>query len=56
MKLSARDAARFLARPDPAVPGVLIYGTDPMRVALRRKEMIATLIGPEGEAEMSTLR
>lgn len=56
MKLSARDAARFLARPDPAVPGVLIYGTDPMRVALRRKEMIATLIGPEGEAEMRLTR
>lgn len=56
MKLSTRDAARFLARPDASAPGVLIYGTDPMRVAIRRKELIEALIGPQGEAEMRLTR
>jgi DNA polymerase-3 subunit delta len=52
MKLSARDAAAFFARPDPRRAGLLIYGADAMRVALKRQDVIAALIGPSGEAEM----
>ncbi|ETX29995.1 DNA polymerase III subunit delta [Roseivivax isoporae] len=56
MKLSARDAPAFFARPDPDAAGLLIWGEDAMRVALRRQEVIAALIGPEGEAEMRLTR
>ena len=56
MKLSGRDAIRYFARPDPSRPGLLIYGEDAMRVALRRQEVVAALIGPEGEAEMRLTR
>jgi DNA polymerase-3 subunit delta len=52
MKLSARDASAFFARPDPRRAGLLIYGADAMRVALKRQEVVAALIGPAGEAEM----
>jgi len=56
MKLSPRDAAGFLNRPDPRVPGILIYGADPMRVAQKRQALIRALIGPEGESEMRLAR
>lgn len=56
MKLTGRDANRYFARPDPARAGMLLYGGDPMRVALKRQEVIAALIGPEGEAEMRLTR
>lgn len=56
MKLSPRDAPRYFARPDPEATGLLIYGPDAMRVALKRQEVIAALIGPEGEAEMRLTR
>jgi len=56
MKLSGRDAARYFQRPDPARAGLLIHGADAMRVALKRQEVIAALIGPEGEAEMRLAR
>jgi DNA polymerase-3 subunit delta len=56
MKLSGRDAAGYFARPDPGRAGLLIYGNDPMRVALRRQEVIAALIGPQGEDEMRLAR
>ena len=56
MKLSGSDAVRYFARPDPARAGLLIFGADPMRVALRRQEVIRALIGPEGEAEMRLTR
>lgn len=56
MKLSARDANAFFRQPDPSVPGLLIYGEDPMRVALKRQEVVAALIGPEGETEMRLTR
>lgn len=56
MKLSPRDAPAYFARPDPEKTGLLIYGNDAMRVALRRQEVIAALIGPEGEAEMRLTR
>ncbi len=56
MKLPPRDAARYFAKPDPHRTGVLIFGTDPMRVALKRQELIAALIGPAGEEEMRLTR
>ncbi|PKP75999.1 MAG: DNA polymerase III subunit delta [Alphaproteobacteria bacterium HGW-Alphaproteobacteria-6] len=56
MKLSGAAALRFFARPDPGRAGLLIHGADAMRVALRRQEVIAALIGPEGEAEMRLTR
>lgn len=56
MKLSPRDAPAYFASPDPARTGLLIYGADAMRVALRRQEVIKALIGPEGEEEMRLAR
>lgn len=56
MKLAGAAAARFFARPEPERAGVLIFGSDAMRVALKRQELIAALIGPEGEAEMRLTR
>ena len=49
MKLSPRDAPGYFARPDPDRTGLLIYGADAMRVALKRQEAVAALIGPQGE-------
>ncbi len=56
MKIAAGDIARLYARPDPACPGLLIYGADAMRVALKRQQAIAAVVGPEGEAEMRLAR
>ena len=56
MKPAAREIARILARPDPATPGFLIYGQDAMRVALARRQLVAALVGPDGEAEMRLVR
>lgn len=56
MKLTGADASRYFAKPDPKRAGLLIFGADAMRVALRRQEVIAALIGPEGEAEMRLAR
>ena len=36
MLLKGAEIARYLARPDPSRPGVLIYGQDAMRVAMIR--------------------
>lgn len=52
MKLAGRDATRYFAKPDPKRAGLLIFGGDAMRVALRRQEVIAALIGKAGEEEM----
>lgn len=56
MKLAGRDAARFLARPDPGIAGLLLYGADAMRVALKRKAVIAALVGPNAGDEMRLTR
>jgi DNA polymerase-3 subunit delta len=56
MKLTGAEASRYVARPDPARAGLLIFGVDAMRVALKRQEAILALIGPEGEAEMRLTR
>ena len=56
MKLSPRDAPSYFRKPDPDRTGLLIFGADAMRVASRRQEVIAALVGPEGEAEMRLTR
>lgn len=56
MKLSTRDAPAYFAKPDPEATGLLIYGGDAMRVALRRQEVIRALIGASGEEEMRLTR
>ena len=56
MILKGVEASRYCAKPNPAHAGLLIFGADPMRVALKRQEAIAALIGPEGEAEMRLSR
>ena len=56
MKLTGRDAAAYLRKPDPAHAGLLIFGADPMRVALKRREAIAALTGPNAEEEMRLTR
>ena len=44
MKLSSRDAPGYFARPDSDKMGLLIYGGDAMRIALKRQEVIAGLV------------
>lgn len=56
MKLSAREATGYFAKPDPKKAGLLIYGSDAMRVALKRQEAVLALVGPDGEAEMRLTR
>ncbi|NNE87398.1 MAG: DNA polymerase III subunit delta, partial [Silicimonas sp.] len=56
MKLSPRDAPAYFAKPDASKTGLLIYGADAMRVALRRQEVIKALIGEAGEEEMRLSR
>jgi DNA polymerase-3 subunit delta len=56
MKLSGRDAAAYFRKPDLSRAGLLISGDDPIRVATRRQEVLAALVGPEGEAEMRLTR
>lgn len=56
MKLNARDALSYFAKPDPGKAGVLLYGPDTMRIALRRQEVIEGLIGKQGEEEMRLSR
>ncbi len=56
MKLAPRDANGYFAKPDPKRTGILIYGGDAMRVALKRQQLIIALIGKEGEEEMRLSR
>ncbi len=56
MILKGAEASRYCAKPDPGRAGLLIFGADAMRVALKRQEAIAALIGPEGEGEMRLTR
>jgi DNA polymerase-3 subunit delta len=56
MILKGVEASRYCAKPDPGRAGLLIFGADAMRVALKRQEAIAALIGPEGEGEMRLTR
>ena len=56
MKLSPRDANSYFSKPKADAAGLLISGEDTMRVAMKRQEVIAALIGPEGESEMRLTR
>ncbi|RAP42278.1 DNA polymerase III subunit delta [Rhodovulum viride] len=56
MKLSPREATGYFARPEPDRAGLLIYGNDAMRVALKRQQVIAALLGPNAEEEMRLTR
>lgn len=56
MMLKGAQAARYIARPDPAHAGLLLCGADPMRVALKRQDAVAALLGPGGEEEMRLTR
>lgn len=56
MILKGAQAARYLAAPDATKAGLLIFGADPMRVAMKRQQAILALIGPQGEAEMRLIR
>ncbi len=56
MKLSPREAEGYFARPDSGKTGILIYGSDAMRVSLKRQQMLAALLGPTAEEEMRLTR
>jgi DNA polymerase-3 subunit delta len=56
MKLSPRDAPGYFARPDRGKAGLLIYGPDPMRIALRRQQVIAALLKDDTGDEPAELR
>jgi DNA polymerase-3 subunit delta len=56
MKLSPREATGYFAKPDAGKTGLLIYGPDAIRIALKRQQVIAALIGPSGEEEMRLTR
>ncbi len=56
MILKGIEATRYFAKPDPTKTGLLIFGADPMRVALKRAQVIAALIGPDGATEMRLTR
>ncbi|MFK7834591.1 MAG: DNA polymerase III subunit delta [Sulfitobacter sp.] len=56
MKLSPRDANAYFARPDRDKTGLLIFGSDAMRVALKRQEFLKALLGEGAEEEMRLTR
>lgn len=56
MKLSAREASGYFAKPQTGSTGILIYGADAMRIALKRQQLINALLGPNGESEMRLTR
>ncbi|MGR3616944.1 MAG: DNA polymerase III subunit delta [Paracoccaceae bacterium] len=56
MKLSPREADGYFARPDPNKAGLLIYGPDTMRVALKRQQVLAALLGANADEEMRLTR
>ena len=56
MKLSTRDAVSYFTKPDATKTGMLIYGTDAMRVALKRQQLLEALLGPAADEEMRLTR
>jgi DNA polymerase-3 subunit delta len=56
VKLSPREANGYFAKPDAGKTGLLIFGPDAMRIALKRQQVIAALLGPSGEEEMRLAR
>ncbi len=56
MKLAGSAAQAYLRKPDPTHTALLIFGSDPMRVATARQSAIAALVGPAGEEQMRLTR
>lgn len=56
MKLGGRDADAYFAKPDKDRTGLLIYGGDAMRVALKRQQVITALLGANADEEMRLTR
>ncbi|WP_170398228.1 DNA polymerase III subunit delta [Ruegeria arenilitoris] len=56
MKLSPREAEGYFSRPDADKAGLLIYGADTMRVALKRQQVLSALLGANAEEEMRLTR
>ncbi|MGC1502960.1 MAG: DNA polymerase III subunit delta [Sulfitobacter sp.] len=56
MKLSPRDANAYFKSPDKDKTGLLIFGSDAMRVALKRQEFLKALLGTQAEEEMRLTR
>lgn len=56
MKLTGRDASAYLKKPDPGHAGILLFGSDAMRVATKRQDVILALVGPQGEEDMRLTR
>ena len=56
MKLSSAQTGTYFTNPDKDAAGVLIYGADAMRIAHKRQQIVAALIGPAGEEEMRLTR
>ncbi|MEM8570647.1 MAG: DNA polymerase III subunit delta [Pseudomonadota bacterium] len=52
MKLSGREASRFIDAPDAGVAACLLYGADSVGVSLKRRRLVEALIGPTGADEM----
>ena len=55
MKLSPKEIPRFLENPDPTIAAILFYGSDTMRVALKRQEYLENLLGSNAEQELSLI-
>ena len=56
MKLSSKNLGAYFRNPETDRAGILIYGPDPMRIALKRQELIKALVGPKGDKEMRLSR
>lgn len=56
MKLTGAAANGYFRNPDKTHCGLLIFGADPMRVAGKRQDAIAALVGPNGDDEMRLTR
>lgn len=56
MKMAGSGAQSYLRKPDPTHTGILIFGSDAMRVATARQSAISALVGPSGEEEMRLTR
>ena len=56
MKLSTREATSYFAKPDASKTGLLLFGADAMRVALKRQQLLAALLGQNAEEEMRLSR
>ena len=56
MKLSPKEIPRFLENPDPSIAAILFYGSDTMRIALKRQEYLENFLGSTAEQEMRLTR